>query len=136
MRHITHIAIHCTATPQTASIESIRRYWQQTLGWKSPGYHYIIEANGNLVQLAPLTSITNGVVGYNSTLINIAYIGGIDATNRPVDNRTTQQKKALLSLLQELKKQFPAAIIQGHRDFPGVNKACPSFDAKTEYRTI
>ena len=27
-----------------------------------------------------------------------------------------------------------ALIIQGHRDFPNQNKACPCFDAKAEYR--
>ena len=27
-------------------------------------------------------------------------------------------------------------IIQGHRDFPNVNKACPCFDAKAEYRNL
>lgn len=136
MRHITHIAVHCTATPQTASVESIRRYWQQTLGWKAPGYHFIVETSGNTVQLAQHNQVTNGVAGYNSSLINVAYIGGVDAANRPIDNRTPQQKAALISLLKELKKQYPAAIIQGHRDFPGVNKACPSFDAKTEYRQL
>jgi len=31
------------------------------------------------------------------------------------------------------KKQFPNAIVQGHKDFKGVVKACPSFEAKKEY---
>jgi N-acetylmuramoyl-L-alanine amidase len=31
---------------------------------------------------------------------------------------------------------FPNAIIQGHKDFPNVAKACPSFDAKAEYKNI
>jgi N-acetylmuramoyl-L-alanine amidase len=25
---------------------------------------------------------------------------------------------------------YPNAVVQGHRDFPKVTKACPSFDAK------
>ena len=43
---------------------------------------------------------------------------------------------ALIKLLNELRAKYPKAIIQGHRDFPGVNKACPSFDAKSEYKDI
>jgi N-acetylmuramoyl-L-alanine amidase len=35
-------------------------------------------------------------------------------------------------LLDWLKK-YPAARICGHRDFPGVAKACPQFNAEKEY---
>ncbi len=136
MRAITHIAVHCTATGQSATVDSIKKYWQNVLGWRSPGYHFIVEPNGNVVQLAQLHQVTNGVAGRNSTLINVAWIGGVDSANRATDNRTPNQKQSLLNLLKEIKNQFPAAIIQGHRDFAGVKKDCPSFDAKTEYRTL
>ena len=136
MREIKYIAVHCTATPQTTSIESIRKYWKTHLGWKMPGYHFIIKPNGEIVQLLNIEKISNGVKGFNAFTINISYIGGIDEKGRPKDNRTTQQKQSLTDLLTKLKKQFPKAIIQGHRDFSGVNKACPSFDAKTEYKKI
>ncbi|HHN47360.1 MAG TPA: N-acetylmuramoyl-L-alanine amidase [Bacteroidales bacterium] len=133
MREITHIAVHCTATNQIATVDAIKRYWYNELGWKSPGYHFIVEPDGKVVQLAELSQVTNGVRGFNSSLINVAYIGGIDAHGRPIDNRTPGQKKSLKNLLMHLKKQFPAAIIQGHCHFPNVRKDCPSFDAKTEY---
>jgi N-acetylmuramoyl-L-alanine amidase len=136
MRTITHIAVHCTATQQTATIDSIKRYWQNVLGWRSPGYHYVVEPNGNVIQLAQLHQVTNGVAGHNRNLVNVAYIGGVDGANRAVDNRTAQQKQALQNLLKHLKNQFPAAVIQGHRDFANVKKDCPSFDAKTEYRNL
>jgi len=42
----------------------------------------------------------------------------------------------LTDLLTKLKKEFPKAIIQGHRDFPNVKKACPSFNAKEEYKNL
>lgn len=134
MRDIKYIAIHCTATPQSATVESIKRYWRENLKWKSPGYHYLIEPNGNVNQLQHLDQIANGVAGYNSVSIHISYIGGVDSKNKPLDNRTPQQKQAILNILEELKKKYPKAIIQGHKDFPGVKKACPSFDAKTEYK--
>jgi len=41
-----------------------------------------------------------------------------------------------LDLVKQAKKQFPNAIVQGHKDFKGVAKACPSFDAKSEYKDI
>ena len=136
MRNIDFIAVHCTATPQTTSISSISNYWKTTLGWKMPGYHFIVKPDGEIVQLLDIRKVSNGVGGWNSKLINISYIGGVDSSGKPKDNRTEAQKKAILTKLKELKVLFPKAKIQGHRDFPGVKKACPSFDAKTEYKNL
>lgn len=136
MRTIKYIAVHCTATPQTTSIDSIRNYWKTNLKWKMPGYHFLIKPDGEIVQLLDISKVSNGVLGYNKETINISYIGGVDKNNKAIDNRTEAQKKALLLKLKELKKMFPNAVIQGHRDFPGVRKDCPSFNAKKEYENI
>ena len=136
MRNIKYLAVHCTATAQTAKIEAIQKYWREHLGWTMPGYHFIIKADGSMVNLLPIEKVSNGVKGFNSETINISYIGGIDTKGAAKDTRTAAQKATLLSILKELKKKFPTAIIQGHRDFPNVKKACPSFDAKTEYKNL
>lgn len=136
MRNIKYLAVHCTATAQSATVENIQKYWRDNLGWQMPGYHFIIKPNGEIVTLLAIEKVSNGVKGFNSETINISYIGGVDAKNNPQDTRTAQQKTTLLKLLRELKAKFPQAIIQGHRDFPNVHKACPSFDAKTEYKNL
>ena len=136
MRTITHIVVHCSATGQDAKVEAIQRYWKQNLGWKSPGYHYIIEADGKETQLLTIAQPSNGVKGWNKSIINICYIGGVDKLGKPTDNRTDAQKRQLMTRLKALKTMFPNAIIQGHKDFPNVAKACPSFDAKSEYKNI
>lgn len=136
MRQIKYLAVHCTATSQKTSISAIQIYWKNQLGWKMPGYHFIVMPDGEIVSLLPIEQVSNGVAGFNSALINIAYLGGVDAKNVPQDTRTPQQKASLLKLLKELKQKFPTATIQGHRDFPKVKKACPSFDAKNEYKNV
>ena len=136
MREINYLVVHCTTTQPDAKIENIQNYWRKNLGWKSPGYHYIIKADGEIVPLLSIDKISNGVAGYNSQIINISYIGGIDKTGKPKDTRTEEQKSSILKLLKDLKKRFPSAKIQGHRDFPKVAKACPSFDAKKEYSVL
>ena len=136
MRNIKYIVIHATATPQDAKISSIVNYWKNVLNWKNPGYHYIIDRFGNVVNLLPIELVSNGVQGYNSQTINISYVGGIDKSGKPKDTRTEAQKQSILKLLKELRVKFPKAKIQGHRDFPNVKKACPSFDAKREYSLI
>lgn len=136
MRKIEYIAVHCTATSQKTTIESIRNSWRVERGWKNPGYHYIIKASGEITCLLPEHEISNGVAGHNSATVNICYIGGIDTAGNPKDNRTPEQKASLVFLLEQLRDRYPKAIIQGHRDFPRVAKACPSFDAKTEYKNL
>lgn len=130
-RKIKYIVVHCTATPPGASIDAIKRYWREHLLWKQPGYHYIILRSGQVVQLQDEAQISNGVLGHNAHSIHISYIGGIDVNGRPKDNRTPEQISALYKKIVELTGRYPQAEVLGHRDFPGVKKACPSFDVKT-----
>lgn len=143
MRTIKYIAVHCTAGSQKATVRDLELEFKRK-GWKAPGYHYVITADGKIHQLLDTEKVSNGVKGYNSVTVNVAYTGGIDG----VDNRTDEQKKSLVCLLKLLRKRYPDAVIQGHRDFsPDLNgngkieknewiKMCPSFDAKMEYKDI
>ena len=136
MRRIDYLVIHCTATPQTTTVESIQSYWKNKLGWRSPGYHFIVLANGAVRNLQPIEQPSNGVAGHNANSIHISYMGGIDATGSGKDTRTPAQKDSIIKLLKDLKIKFPSAKIQGHRDFAGVHKECPSFNAIPEYSWI
>lgn len=136
MRRIKYIVVHCTATPQSATIAAIVNFWQKVKGWKSPGYHIIVKPDGTATRLASDESITNGVAGYNSQSLHVCYIGGVDAKGKPIDNRTESQKATMLLIIRDWKNKHPNAHIMGHRNFAGVNKACPSFDAKSEYSHI
>ena len=130
MRTIKYIVVHCTATPPETTIDSIKNYWKQHLGWKNPGYHYIIKRNGDIINLFPEDKVSNGVKGYNKNSVHISYIGGVDKNNTAIDNRTDAQKHAMFYKLVSLSEKYPKATILGHRDFPGVTKMCPSFDVK------
>jgi N-acetylmuramoyl-L-alanine amidase len=130
-RTIKYIVIHCTATQPNESIENIKRYWKEVRKWNTPGYHYIIQSNGEVVKLLSENKNSNGVYQHNSECINIAYVGGIDKQGKPKDTRTRQQEYAMFNKIVELTERYPKAKVLGHRDFPNVAKACPSFDVKT-----
>lgn len=142
MRTIDKIIVHCTAGSQKNTAADVVRLHTMPKsrggnGWKVAGYHYIIEASGKIVNTVPDAQVSNGCYGQNQHSINVCYIGGVDMTTRglpPLDNRTPEQKKSLLNLLKALRKKYPEARIYGHRDF--AKKACPSFDAKTEYASL
>lgn len=129
-RNIKFIVVHCTATPTNTSIESIKSYWKNNLKWQNNGYHYIIQRDGTVVQITDELKIANGVAGYNTASIHLSYIGGVDKNDKPLDNRTPAQKEAMFNLIIKLSNKYPQAEIKGHRDFPNVHKACPSFDVK------
>lgn len=145
MRKIERIFVHCTASHQTATVDDIKREFKNK-GWKNPGYHYLIDANGEIHQLLDEEGISNGVQGYNQTSINVAYIGGIDEKGKGIDNRTDEQKKSLKSLISKLKEKYPNAEVLGHRDIsPDKNgngivdpweriKECPCFNVKDEFQ--
>ena len=147
MRKIDYIAVHCTAGSQVQTISDLQAEFRRK-GWKNPGYHYVVAPDGKITQLLDEDKVSNGVKGFNSVTVNVAYIGGIDANGKATDNRTAEQKKALRQLLANLKRKYPQAVIQGHRDFsPDTNgngkvdvweriKECPCFDAKIEYKDL
>jgi N-acetylmuramoyl-L-alanine amidase len=130
-RNIKYIVVHCTATPTTTTLESIKRYWKEQRGWgDTPGYHYFIKRDGTIVQLLDEKKNSYGVYKHNSECISIVYVGGIDKDGKPVDNRSDAQKHAMFDIIVRLTEKYPKAEVLGHRDFPGVKKACPCFDVK------
>lgn len=149
-RKITEIIVHCSATPEGRdyTVDDIRR-WHKQRGYSDVGYHYIVYRNGQLVQGRDINVIGAHAAGHNAHSVGVCYIGGMSADNsRPEDTRTLRQKARLLSLLVDLRKLYPNARIIGHRDLSedkngdGIiessewMKACPSFDAKSEYHRI
>lgn len=143
MRQIKRIFIHCTGGWKTATVNDIKAEFAKK-GWKNPGYHYLVDYAGKIHQLLSEDKVSNGVKGYNSTAINVAYIGGITNNGEKIveaDTRTAAQKAGLISILSVLKKKYPNAIIMGHRDIWGEDpkkwlKQCPCFDAKDEYKNL
>ena len=143
-RRIDEIIVHCTATPegQPRTVEQIRAQ-HKAQGYSDIGYHYLVYLDGTL-HLGRDADISGAhAEGHNSHSIGVCYVGGVE--NRPgvpynklkaKDTRTAQQRHALMSLLVDLRKLYPTARIIGHRDVDRKGKACPSFDAKSEYSII
>lgn len=152
MRRIERIFVHCTASWQETT--TLKTLWNEfkAQGWKHAGYHIVVFPNGKVEQMEDEETIANGVRGYNSTAIHVAWVGGIkyDVNKKliPVDNRTIEQKIALYDILTKLKLKYRNAIIMGHRDIsPDLNhngvvdpweriKECPCFDCMMEYMDI
>ena len=133
-RAITSIAVHCTATRegQPFHVADVRR-WHKAQNWSDIGYHFLVTLDGTIEIGRPKAQVGAHVAGHNATSVGIVYVGGVAKDGAtPKDTRTP----AMVDLLRVLKAAHPAAIVQGHRDYPKVAKACPSFDAKREYAAL
>ena len=151
MAKVKYRVIHCTATPggRDVTAADIRRMhcspaaagWR---GWKQPRYTDIIRLDGTVERItgnnedaeADPWEITNGAKGYNSVSRHIVYAGGCDSRMNPKDTRTPAQKRAMEEYVKDFHRRFPGVRIVGHRDLPGVKKACPSFDVGAWLREI
>lgn len=137
MRKINLIVIHCSATKpsQNFTLEDLEAC-HKARGFKSAGYHFYITKDGELHLCRPEEMVGAHARRYNAHSIGVCYEGGLDESGKPCDTRTPAQKQSLIALLRSLKYDYPDAQILGHRDLPWVKKACPCFDAKSEYAHI
>ena len=149
-RTITEIIVHCSDTPEgrNQTVNDIRA-WHKARGFADIGYHYVVYRDGSVAEGRDINLIGAHCTGHNSHSIGVCYVGGCEGEHKngkivpktdehgnhiPKDTRTLAQKASLINLLKDLRRLYPYAKIRGHRDF--ANKACPSFDATQEYKTI
>jgi len=132
MRKIDEIIIHCAATPEHKNFQpqDIEK-WHKERGFRTIGYHYVITLEGKQHQGRPLEQVGAHCKTRNASSIGICYIGGVDKNGKPKDTRTEAQKRSLLGLCQRLLDKYPTIKkISGHNQY--ANKACPSFDVRTD----
>ena len=137
MRKIDKIIIHCSATRegQDIPVETIRKWHVEGRGWSDIGYHFYIDIDAKIWKGRDIQKIGAHCSKNNRSSIGICYCGGVEADGKtPKDTRTESQKESLLHVLKTLKAMFPDASIYSHNEF--ANKACPSFDATNEYKSL
>ena len=136
MRPISEIIVHCTATPEgrPVTVKEIDS-WHRARGWSGIGYHRVVHLDGSRENGRPIEKIGAHVEGHNTGTIGVVYVGGVEADGKTAkDTRTPAQKSALATELLDLSHRFGVVKITGHRDY--ANKACPSFDATSQYRDL
>lgn len=132
MREIDMIVVHCSATRcnRTYTVEQLRHDHVVVNGWRDIGYHFYIARNGTVYPCRPIERMGAHARGYNAHSIGVCYEGGLDENGCIADTRTDLQKVAMRQLIVSLHKRFPTIRkVLGHRDLPGVQKSCPSFNA-------
>ena len=129
------LVVHCSATKpdQDIGAADIDR-WHTKNGWAGIGYHRVIRRDGTLEKGRHIDFVGAHARPWNYRSIGICLVGGVDKDGKPEDNFTPTQKKVLRAVLTEWLDEYPDAEVIGHRDVPGVKKACPSFDVKSWFK--
>lgn len=128
MLPIKYLTIHCAATPEgrNSTAEEVKAWDVARFG--QPAYHVVIELDGSPHRHLLDTERGAHVGNHNTGNIGVCYVGGCDIKMQPKDTRTQAQKVTLKRLIENYAEKYPGIIVRGHRDWPGVTKACPSFD--------
>lgn len=131
IRNITRIIVHCSATKpdnNNVNAESIRRYHMDINGWSDIGYHNVILRNGTVQDGRPINRQGAHAKDHNHDSIGICLVGGIDKNGKPDFNYTRSQLESLQWVIDDFMDVYGKLEVLGHRDLPGVAKACPCFD--------
>ena len=129
MLPIKYLTIHCAATPEGRDVKAVTISEWDKAKFGQISYHWVIELDGNAVRTLPDTTKGAHVGKANTGNIGICYVGGVAVDGKtPKDTRTPAQKATMRRLVAEYTAKYPGITIRGHRDWPGVAKACPSFD--------
>ena len=125
------LTIHCAATPEGRDIKATTIGEWDIAKFGQISYHWVVTLDG--IAHRTLNDNQRGAHtgGANTGNIGICYVGGVDAKMNPKDTRNPAQKATLRRLVAEYRQRFPNIVVRGHRDWPGVKKACPSFDVAT-----
>lgn len=131
-----YIVVHCaqTTAQHDCDITEVRDWHAlpkpKGNGWMDVGYHFFIKRDGTVQIGRPHWALGAHVKDHNWEAIGVCLAGGSDADGKEEKNFNEAQWTALAALVQGLRVAYPKAVVQGHRDFPGVDKYCPSFNAK------
>lgn len=131
MLPIRWLTVHCAATPEGRDVrpDTIAAWDKAKFGQES--YHWIITLDGAMHRRLKDSERGAHTGGHNTGNIGVCYVGGMDKTmSKPRDTKTPMQERALITLIRTYRARYPGIKILGHRDWPGVKKACPSFDVE------
>jgi len=153
MNQINRICIHHRGAgvggAQTHTIANIRNWWPD---WHQPGYHFIIQANGEVWQLTHINRQSNGVTNQNTNVIHICINGNfwdgnparsgnalthLSSVHLPSAAQQTAAHRLISRLIANstLSGLTGLSQVRGHRDFDNeAANACPGYTIQNTFR--
>lgn len=115
--NVEYLVVHTQGAPgnEDGSAAGIHAYHKKPKaqggrGWAGIGYHFVVRKNGQVERGRPLDRQGAHVQGYNRASVGICCSG-----NGDLADLTAQQKGSLRDLVRDLRSEFVASTVQGHR---------------------
>lgn len=123
LAQIQQLIIHHTAADSSLGVEAIARKHVEDLGWPGIGYHFVVDAAGQIYQTNNLTTVSFHARHANPTTVGIALSGNFDESV-PTEEQLESAGRLCSFLLREL--SLPLRNVRGHKalvstDCPGRN---------------
>lgn len=120
LEYIRHLIIHHTGVPASVGPEVIAGYHVTDLNWPAIGYHFVVDATGQVYQTNALTTAAYHARQFNGSGVGIALLGNFSHAVPPAAqlDATAELCAWLLSGLD-----LPLDAIKGHRELIAVT--CP-----------
>lgn len=143
----THLVVHCSATPPSHDIGAYEiDRMHRARGFFKIGYHAVIRRNGVIEPGRDWDDIGAHARegGFNRKSLSVCLVGGVSENplkhvpgnpwngSDAEDNFTHEQRVALFAFIKEVWRKYGRIPVIGHRDIPGVTKACPSFSVNQQ----
>jgi N-acetylmuramoyl-L-alanine amidase len=98
---ITHLTIHCAATPEGRDVKAATVEDWDRAKFGQVSYHWIVELDGTKHRSLPDDALGCHVHLHNHGNIGVCYVGGVDVHGNPKDTRTAAQKASLREIVAD-----------------------------------
>ena len=145
------LVVHCSATPPSMDIGAAEiDRMHRARGFFKVGYHSVIRRSGVIEPGRDWDEIGAHARegGYNRKSLGVCLVGGVSENplkhvpgnpwngSDAQDNFTREQYLSLFSFIKDVWNRYGYIPVIGHRDIPGVSKACPSFSVKSKMKAM
>lgn len=123
LKGVRFIAVHRNSCATSA--EGLIDWFSETYPtWGRPGYHVVIDRQGNISRLVPFTWSAPGAYGFNNTAIHVCLLGDF-RTERATFSQVLALQAVLFDLCRTL--ELPPSAIKGHSELDRRHwkKRCP-----------
>ena len=125
LKDVDRMIVHHSASHVWTNKADLWNWHVRQNGWEDIGYHYLIQADGEIVPCRPICYMGAHARGNNADSIGVC-VAGDNLTEK--DKWTVQQILSLQNLYRHWQFLKPNLQVMGHRDVG--NTECPGLDVK------
>jgi len=118
---ITRLVIHHSAASSYVGALAIARYHVLKNGWPGIGYHYVVGADGELLQVNKLETASYHCAGSNRRSVGLCLLGSFMKGMEPTGPQIVAARSLVAALLARLGLPYRAVV--GHKEL--CSTACP-----------